>query len=106
VQTHVDGTTAELVFNLDEAGASDWEDRRTRDAIVPAIVDPDAVSHSVSRRFKHITLFVCVSTGGDSLCPMLVLGQAIPQDLWTKGLRPDEDVVHNSWILSKGRVPV
>jgi hypothetical protein len=29
---HVEGCLAELVFNLQEAGMSDWEDRNTRKA--------------------------------------------------------------------------
>jgi hypothetical protein len=93
MQTYVTGRTAELVFNLDEVGSSDWEDRKVKKVIVPAAVDSDAVFHPVSRRFRHMTLLVCVSAGGDSLCPMLVLGQAIPDDIWAKGLRPDEDVM-------------
>jgi hypothetical protein len=84
MQTPFDGTIAELVVNLDEVGASDWEDQRTREVIAPAIIDPDAVSHSVSWTFKHITLLVCVSAGADSLWMMLVLGQAISKDLWTR----------------------
>jgi hypothetical protein len=33
---HVQGCVAELVFNLDEMSSSDWEDRKTKTAIVPA----------------------------------------------------------------------
>jgi hypothetical protein len=101
MQTYVTGRTAELVFNLDEVGSSDWEDRKVKKVIVPAAVDSDAVLHPVSRRFRHMTLVVCVSAGGDCLCPMLVLGQAIPEDIWPKGLTPDEDVM----IRRRGSFP-
>jgi hypothetical protein len=43
MQMHVGRTAPELVFNLDEVGAYDWEDRKTRDVIVPAIVNHYAV---------------------------------------------------------------
>jgi hypothetical protein len=91
MKTLVCGKLAELVFNLDEVGSSDWEDRMTRKVIVPSRVDANDVFHPVSRRCRHMTLLVCVSAAGDALCPMIILGQAIPNDLWATGLRPKED---------------
>jgi hypothetical protein len=35
---HIQGCTTQLVFNLVEVGISDWEDRKTRNAVGPAIV--------------------------------------------------------------------
>jgi hypothetical protein len=32
---HVQGCVADLVFNLDEVGISDWEDRKTKKVVVP-----------------------------------------------------------------------
>jgi hypothetical protein len=95
MQTYVRGKTAELVFNLDEVGSSDWEDRKSRKVVVPAKVDSDNVFHPVPRRLKHMTILVCVSAGGDTLCPMLIVAQSVPDDLWSNGLRPDEVVRRN-----------
>jgi hypothetical protein len=93
MQRYVSGKIAELVFNLDEVGSSDWEDRKTRKVLVPASVDSDDVFHPVSRKYKHMTLLVCVSAGGDALCPMLIVANEIPPDMGDRGLRLDEDVM-------------
>jgi hypothetical protein len=34
VNEYVQGCTAELVFNLDEIGISDWQDRKARKVVV------------------------------------------------------------------------
>jgi hypothetical protein len=39
--------TAELVFNLDEVGISEWEDRKDRNAIVPKTMDEQTIHHRV-----------------------------------------------------------
>jgi transposase len=93
MQNHVTCRIAELVFNIDEVGASDWEDRKVKQVIAPAEVHPEDVFHPISRRFRHMTLVVCVSAGGDALCPMLIMASAIPVGLCSNGLRLNEDVI-------------
>jgi hypothetical protein len=44
------GQFAELVFNLDELGFSDWEDRKPRKVIAPRNVSPDDVYDPFSQR--------------------------------------------------------
>jgi hypothetical protein len=92
MQKLVAGRVAELVFNLDEVGSSDWEDRKTRKLIIPSSVDSHTIFHPVTRRFKHMTLLVCISAGGDALCPLLITAQALPQDVCDDALRLGEDV--------------
>jgi hypothetical protein len=55
LQVHLAGKCAELVFNLDELGSADWEDRKIRKVIAPAAVRKEDVYHSVSRRPRHMT---------------------------------------------------
>jgi hypothetical protein len=40
---------AELVFNLDEVGMSEWEDRKVRKVIVPTTMDDQKIHHRASR---------------------------------------------------------
>jgi hypothetical protein len=63
------GEVAEFLFNLDELGSTDWEDRKTEQMIVPAAICKDDVYHPVSRMQsrRQATLFACVSA---SLRPM------------------------------------
>jgi hypothetical protein len=89
----VPGKFADLVFNLDEVGWSDWEDRKPRRAIAPRTVSPDDVYHPVSRRYQHLTLLASVSAGGDALTPMVLTSSPIRDDFWSAGFREHEDVV-------------
>jgi hypothetical protein len=93
VKVHVAGKFSELVFNLDELGSADWEDCKVKKVIVPADVHKEDVYHAVSRRHRHITLLAYVSAAGDALTPMLITGNPILESLWSRGLRPDEDIM-------------
>jgi hypothetical protein len=66
---HVQGCVSEMVFNLDEVGISDWEDRTTRRVGVAATMDGRSIHHVVSRNVKHISVIACVSAAGESLMP-------------------------------------
>jgi hypothetical protein len=58
---YVQGYAAELVFNLDEVGISDWEERKTNTVIaLPAMV-AHTIHHGVSRNVKHILVIACLS---------------------------------------------
>jgi hypothetical protein len=84
---------AELIFNLDEVGPSDWEDPKPRKVIAPRTVSPDEVYHLVSRRYRHLTLLACVSAGGDALTPMVLTSSRVRDDIWSTRLQEDEDVM-------------
>jgi hypothetical protein len=93
LEKHIAGKLAELVFNLDELGSADWEDRRAKKVIAPANVRREDVHHPVSRRHRHTTILACVSAAGDALTPLLITGSPIPETLWSRGLRQDEDAM-------------
>jgi hypothetical protein len=42
---------------------------------------------------RQLTLLACVSAGGDALTPMVFTRSPIRDDIWSSGLREDEDVV-------------
>jgi hypothetical protein len=84
---------AELVFDFDEIGSSDWEDRKPRKVIAPRTVSPDNVYHPVSRRYQHLTLIACITTRGDALTPMVLMSFLIRDGIWSTGLQEDEDVM-------------
>jgi hypothetical protein len=93
LHAHVAGKFAELVFNLDELGSADWEDRKIKKVIASSSVRKEDVFHAVSRRHRHTTLLACLSAAGDSLTPMIVTASAIRPSLWARGLRQDEDAM-------------
>jgi hypothetical protein len=79
LHTHITGRVAELVFNLDELGSADWDDRKAKKVIAPAGVPREDVHHPLSRRHRHTTLLACVSASGDALIPLLITGSPIPR---------------------------
>jgi hypothetical protein len=83
----------ELVFNLDEVNSSEWDDRKPKQVIVPQNILPDEIYHSISRKYRHVTLLACVSVAEDVLMPMIISEPPVRDSLWTKSLRQDEDVM-------------
>jgi hypothetical protein len=63
---------AELVFNLDEVGISDWEDRNTKRVIIPATMCGQTIHHAISRTVKHISAIAWASAAGESLIPYII----------------------------------
>jgi hypothetical protein len=90
MRTHVTGRFSEIVFNLDELGSSDWEDRKPRKVLAPVAVSAGEMFHSVSRRYRHVTLLACVSAAGDALTPMIISQAPVRDSLWSRSLRQDE----------------
>jgi hypothetical protein len=69
---YVQGCVAELVFNLDEVGISDWEDRKAKKVIVAAALLGQTIHYGVSRNVKHISVIACLSAAGESLFHYIV----------------------------------
>jgi hypothetical protein len=57
---------SELVFNFDETGLSDWEDRKTKPIFVPAAGEDSTLHEPVNRNIRHHTLMCCVNAAGDA----------------------------------------
>jgi hypothetical protein len=89
----IHGKVSELVFNRDEIRSADWEDRKPKKTIVPISVQEEDICHQVSRKFKRLSLLACVSAAGDSLTPLVVSANPIPDSLWSNGLHADEDAL-------------
>jgi hypothetical protein len=92
----VQGCVAELVFDLDEVGISDWENRKTKRVIVPATMVGQTIHHEISRTVKYISVIACVSTAGESLSPYIITSQAsrpVREQLKKHGVRYGTDFV-------------
>jgi hypothetical protein len=72
---YVQDCVAELVFNLDEIGISDWEERNTETVQIPAAMLGQTMHHGVSRNVKHISVIGCVPAAEESLLPYIVTSQ-------------------------------
>jgi hypothetical protein len=100
---------AELVFNLDEVGMSDWEDRKDEKVVVPTALDGQTIHHRVSRNVRHISIITCISAGGESLTPYIVTSQdseRVREMLKRRGVRLGVDFVlrHRSKPYVNGKM--
>jgi hypothetical protein len=89
------------VFNLDEVGISDWEDRKTKTktVIVPATMRGQTMHHETSRTVKHISVIAYISAAGESLTPYIITSQAptsVQKRLKKEGVRFGTDFVLRS----------
>jgi hypothetical protein len=67
-----------LIFNLSEVESANWEDRKPKKVIISISVQEENADHPVSRKFKYLSLFVYVSTAGNSLTPLVMNATPIP----------------------------
>jgi hypothetical protein len=60
LREYVHGMKAELVFDLDEMGMSEWEDRKPKKVIVLKTIAGEAMHHRVLRGVKSIPIIACI----------------------------------------------
>jgi hypothetical protein len=65
----------DLVFNLDETGVSEWEDRKSKKVVVLSAMSSQAIHHRVDRNLKHITVMTCFAARGKHGIPYVITSQ-------------------------------
>jgi hypothetical protein len=86
----------ELVFNLDEIGTSEREDRKEKKVNIQMTMDRQMMHHGASRSVKHISVIACITAGGESLTHFIVISQisdGIRKKLMSRGVRLGVDFV-------------
>jgi hypothetical protein len=92
----VKGCVAELVFNLDEIGISDWEHGKTKKVIALPAMCGQTIHHGVSRNEKDISVIACLSAARESL----------PHDIVTSHNSPTvQEHLKNTVFVSAGISP-
>jgi hypothetical protein len=84
------------VFNLEEVGISEWEDRAPQKVIVPVSTTDQMIHHGVRPNLKHISVICRVSAAGESLTPFVVSSQVngkVTETLKIEGFRMGVDMV-------------
>jgi hypothetical protein len=83
----------ELLFNLDETGLSEWENRRSEPFFVPTQEQESTLHYPVDRSVRHHTLFCYVTGSGNSYCPMLIPPTASGRKLFDTGVSDHIDLI-------------
>jgi hypothetical protein len=72
---HVQNLSAERVFDLDEIGIAESEDRTERSLVVPSITRGQTIHHDMHRNLNHISVVTHISAAGENMAPFLVCFQ-------------------------------
>jgi hypothetical protein len=94
---------ADLLFNWDKVGISEWENRVVRKVIVPVSRSGQTIHHGGHRNLKQISVVYCVSASRESMRPFLLFSQVndwVIERLKTEGFRMGVDS-----MLERGQTP-
>ena len=84
---------AELIYNIDETGLSDWEGKKPKIAIIPKEYENMILHYPINRKNRHISLIVTVNAGGDAYFPMIVTSDPNSNMLFNYGVRKNVDLI-------------
>ena len=97
-------TPAELVYNIDKTGLSNWEERKPKKVVIPKELENEKINYPINRGNRHITLVVTISAGGDAYFPMAVTSDPSLEKVFDLGIRRNTDLifeVSNSLYVNK-----
>jgi hypothetical protein len=83
---------AELIFNIDECGFSDWEERKKKAVLIPQRATNTSLHYPVDRKIRHQTLICCITAAGDAYCPLLVSADPHMTEVFRTGVRDGIDL--------------
>jgi hypothetical protein len=77
----------ELIFNIDDCGFSDWEERKAKLVLISSRVRNASLHDRVDRRIRHQTLICCITGDGDVYYPLLVSAGRPVTKAFERGVR-------------------
>jgi hypothetical protein len=83
---------AELIFNLDEAGLSDWEERKMKPVIIPPHAPSSTLHYPLDRTIRRHILLCCVSESGDAYSPLFIALHPKTRSIFEKSIRENIDL--------------
>jgi hypothetical protein len=92
IQACVPLVPSELIFNLDESGLSDWEERKSKAVLVKTKAADQPLHYPVDRGIRHHTLLRGISASGDAYCPLLLSPSREVLGIYEKGARENIDL--------------
>jgi hypothetical protein len=83
---------AELIFNLDECGFSDWEELKSKPVLIPSRVKNTVLHYPIDRGIRHQTLRCCITAACDAYCPLMVSADRSVMQVFDTGVRDGIDL--------------
>jgi hypothetical protein len=92
IKNYVPKIPAELIFNIDEAGWTDWEERKKDGSRSSAHID-STLRYPVNRSVRRHTLMRCISAAGNAYCPLLIAQNWGAPKIFETGIHRDIDIM-------------
>jgi hypothetical protein len=86
----------EFIFNLNEMGISELEDRTSKSVIVPKSMSTQKIHHKINRNLKHLSVISCISAARENLTPYTMTSHdslPVRENLKQRGVRFDTDLI-------------
>jgi hypothetical protein len=99
----VQSCVCHLVLKLDEVRASEWEDRKSKNVVVPTATDYQTIHHGINWNLKHFIVIICVVVSGEHVIPDIIRSQE--SDDLRKALRKKGIEFERHLILKKSQKP-
>jgi hypothetical protein len=87
INEYVPLVPTELMFNIDESGFSDWEERKPQGVRTPTRLRESTLHYPVNRSIRHQTLICCISAAGDAYYPLFVSSNPAVRRVFGEGIR-------------------
>jgi hypothetical protein len=92
IKGYVPLVPTELIFNIDECGFSDWEERRPKPVLIPAEFERSVLHYYVNCVIRHQSLICCITAAGDAYLPLLVSTEPSITQVFNHGPRDGIDL--------------
>jgi hypothetical protein len=93
IKNYVPKIPAGLIFNIDESGLSDWEERKEKRVLMPSGHIDSTLHYPVNRSLRHHRLICCISAAEDGYYPLLIAPNRRAQTTFETGIRRDIDMM-------------
>jgi hypothetical protein len=80
IQEYVPLVPTELLFNTDESGFGDWEERKPKSILIPLDALATTLHCPTNGKIRRQTLLCCVTAAGDVHCLLLVSAQPVARE--------------------------
>jgi hypothetical protein len=83
---------AELIFNFDETGSSDWDKKKPNPVLILTTLENADLTSPGDGGIRHQTLLCCLSASGDTYCPWLLYSNPTALPIFHMGIRDGIDL--------------
>jgi hypothetical protein len=80
IKEYVPLVPTDLIFNIDESGLSEWDERKAKAILIPIEARRTTLHYPVSRKIRHQTFVCCLTAAGDAYCPLVLSAQPAARD--------------------------